>query len=207
MVNFGPVAAEIGWRVYGTSANFNRFRVLASLLHRRRSTEVNQTLHDVWGPCLTRECCHVQNSLRPSLAFSYIGSVTARHSSTARQPNIAAVFDRGRHLYSAGRPSPWSSAHIVVYFFRFWATVCKTVRPMLSDRDVCPVCDVGVLWSNGCTDQDETWHAGSPRPWPYCVRWGPSSPSPKGAQPPPNFRPISVAAKRLHGSRCHLVWS
>jgi len=29
-------------------ADFNRFRVLASLLHRRRATEVNQTLHDVW---------------------------------------------------------------------------------------------------------------------------------------------------------------
>jgi len=71
----------------------------------------------------------------------------------------------------------------------FWATVCKTVRPMLSDRcPVCPVClsdcDVAVLWPNGLTDQDETWHAGRPRPWPHCVRWGPSSPSPKGAQPP-----------------------
>ena len=31
--------------------------------------------------------------------------------------------------------------------------------------------------------QDETWHAGRSRPWPHCVRWGPSSPSPKGAQP------------------------
>ena len=55
----------------------------------------------------------------------------------------------------------------------FWATVCKTVRLMLSDRchvcsvclSVCPVClsvcDVGVLWPNGCMDQDETWHSGS----------------------------------------------
>jgi len=40
--------AEIGWRVWGTPANFNGFRVLVSLLHQRRSTEVNQTLHDVW---------------------------------------------------------------------------------------------------------------------------------------------------------------
>jgi len=47
-VNFGSPTAEIGWRVWGTSANFNEFRVLASLLHRRRSKEVNQTLHDVW---------------------------------------------------------------------------------------------------------------------------------------------------------------
>jgi len=42
MVNFGPLAAEIGWQVWGTPANFNGFRVLASLLRRRRSTEVNQ---------------------------------------------------------------------------------------------------------------------------------------------------------------------
>ena len=28
----------------------------------------------------------------------------------------------------------------------------------------------------------------------------------KGAEPPPNFRPISIVAKRLDASRCHLVW-
>ena len=72
-----------------------------------------------------------------------------------------------------------------------WATVCKTVRPMLSDRcpilscPVCPVCNVGALWPSGWTDQDDTWHAGRPRPWPHCVRWRPSSPSPKEAQPFP----------------------
>jgi len=48
MVNIGLLTAEIGWRVWGTPANFNGFRVLASLLHRCRSTEGNQTLHDVW---------------------------------------------------------------------------------------------------------------------------------------------------------------
>jgi len=47
---------------------------------------------------------------------------------------------------------------------------------------VCTVCNVGVLWPNGWTDQDETWHAGRPRPWLHCVRWGPSSPSPKGEE-------------------------
>ena len=33
MVNFGPLAAEIGLPVWGTAANFNGFRVLAALLH------------------------------------------------------------------------------------------------------------------------------------------------------------------------------
>ena len=48
MVNFGLLAAEIVSLVWGTPANFNGFRVLAALLHRRLSTEVNQTLHRVW---------------------------------------------------------------------------------------------------------------------------------------------------------------
>ena len=61
-----------------------------------------------------------------------------------------------------------------VFNFRgFWATVWKTVRPMLSDRclsvmSVClSVCNIGVLWPNGLTDQDETSHAGRPRLWPH----------------------------------------
>jgi len=33
MVNFGPLMAEIGSGVSGSSANFNWFRVLAVLLH------------------------------------------------------------------------------------------------------------------------------------------------------------------------------
>ena len=136
---------------------------------------------------------------------------------------------------------------------------------MLSDRcPVCPVChvcplcfvlsvcNVGAVWPNGWTDQDETWHTGRPRPWPQCVRWGPSSCPPKGLSPPifvpyllrpngcmdqdatwyggrprprrlcvrwgpsttpqkgagplPNFRPRSIVATRLDGSRWHLAW-
>jgi len=122
----------------------------------------------------------------------------------------------------------------------YWSVVCLSV--CLS------VCDVGVLWPNGWMDQDETWHAGRPRPWPHCARWGapppkeqspqfsahiccgqmtawinvplgmeiglgpgdfvldgdPASPFQKGAEPP-NFRPMFIVAKRLDGSRCHLV--
>ena len=55
----------------------------------------------------------------------------------------------------------------------------------------CPVCYVGVLWPNGWTDQDETWHAGRTRPWPHCVRWGPS-PAPRKGGGAPNFRPMSI---------------
>jgi len=48
MMNFGPLAADISSLVWGIPANFNGFRVLASLLQRRRSTEANQTFHNVW---------------------------------------------------------------------------------------------------------------------------------------------------------------
>jgi len=44
---------------------------------------------------------------------SRLGSVTARPSSSGRQPNFATL-NRGRHLYSAGRPSRWALAHILV---------------------------------------------------------------------------------------------
>jgi len=76
MVNFRPLAAEIGLPVCGAPANLNGFRVLASLLHRHRSTHVNQTLHYVWpfpglvhyiyifwGSWPLREFFQVQNSL------------------------------------------------------------------------------------------------------------------------------------------------
>ena len=63
---FGPLAAEIRWRVWGTPANFNGFRVLAALLHGTLVVGVSQT----------------------------------------------AALNRGRHLYSAGRPSRWVLAHI-----------------------------------------------------------------------------------------------
>jgi len=44
MVNFGPLAAEIISLVWGTPANFNRFRVLAALLHGTVVVGVSQTL-------------------------------------------------------------------------------------------------------------------------------------------------------------------
>ena len=44
---------------------------------------------------------------------SRLGSVTARQSSSGRQPNFAAL-NRGRHLCSSGRPPRWALAHILV---------------------------------------------------------------------------------------------
>jgi len=76
--------------------------VLASLLHRRHSTDVNQTLHDVWPPPglvryiytffvpLKGILPHAKFTLHPSLALSYIGSITAWYSSSGHEPNFAA---------------------------------------------------------------------------------------------------------------------
>jgi len=44
MVNFGPLTAEIDWRVWGTPSYFNRYRVLAPLLHVSQVVGVSQTL-------------------------------------------------------------------------------------------------------------------------------------------------------------------
>jgi len=77
MVNFGLLMAGICLPVWSTTpANYNRFRILASLPQRRRSPEANQALHDLWsspglvhyiyisgGFCPLTEFCHVQNSL------------------------------------------------------------------------------------------------------------------------------------------------
>ena len=73
---------------------------MASLLQRRGSAEANQTLRDVWpSPGLVHYTLYIhfrgllpgngilsgaKFTLRPSLALSYIGSVTARHSSSGR---------------------------------------------------------------------------------------------------------------------------
>jgi len=64
------------------------------------------------------------------------------------------------------------------------AEVKVFARPfVLSILSCLSLCDIGLLWPNGWVDQYETWHAGRPRPRPHCVRWGPTSPSPKGNNP------------------------
>jgi len=125
-VNFGPLMAEMGWRVWGTPANINGFRILASLLHRRRSTEVNQTLHNVWLSsrlvcyiyifwrlCPLTEFCQVQNSHCIQVLCSRIleaallhGTRAVRVSQTLRHGTrngimellLLVIFNTGHHL-------------------------------------------------------------------------------------------------------------
>ena len=60
------------------------------------------------------------------------------------------------------------------------SVVCLSVLSVLS---ACLSETIDVLRPNGWMDQDETWHGGRLRPRPHCVRWGPSSPSPKVHSP------------------------
>ena len=69
--------------------------------------------------------------------------------------------------------------------------------PLEKGGTVPPIFGPCLLWPNGCMDEDETSHAGRPRPRQHCVRWGPST--------APNFRSMSIVAKWLDASRCHLV--
>jgi len=129
IVNFGLLATEIWWRVWGTPANFNRFRVLASLLHRRRSTEVNKTLHDVWpspglvhyiyileDSCPLTQFRQLQNSLCfqvlpcPILAALLYGTRAAAVSQTlwrCTRNGITELLQRA--------PSRRASTHILVH--------------------------------------------------------------------------------------------
>jgi len=61
-----------------------------------------------------------------------------------------------------------------------------------------PISGPFLLWSDGCMYQDTTWYGSRPQPWRHCVRWGPSSP-PLNGQSSPNFRSMSVVAKRMTG--------
>jgi len=125
-VNFGPLTAEICWRVLETPVNFNQFLVLASLLHQRRSTEVNKTLQVVWpSPGLVQYIyifggsCSLRNFARCKIHVTSKSSVLLywqRYCTALEQWPSAKLcgvvqgielwnFRRGRHLYSADRPS------------------------------------------------------------------------------------------------------
>jgi len=85
--------------LYGSQQNFARCLAVSwagrLFLHFRRMLPRNGIL-----PC-------AKFTLRPpSVALSYIGSITAWHSSSGRERNFVALSTR-RHLHSAGRPSRW----------------------------------------------------------------------------------------------------
>jgi len=65
----------------------------------------------------------------------------------------------------------------------FWRPFVKRFALCYRTIVCLSVCNVGVLWPNGCMDQDEIWHGGRPQPRPHGVTWGPSFPPQKGHSP------------------------
>jgi len=110
VVNVGPLTVEIGSGVWDTRANFNGFRVLAWLLviaptslnggqpnfARCLAISCAGTLYPVYtflgALAPNRIVSGAKFTLHPSLAFSFIGSVNARHSSSGCQPNFVAWY-------------------------------------------------------------------------------------------------------------------
>jgi len=63
-----------------------------------------------------------------------------------------------------------------------------------------PVLGPRLLWPNGYMDQDVTWYGGRPRPIRDIVFDVDTAAPIKRAHPPsPNFWPLSIVAKWLHG--------
>jgi len=106
MANFGPLMSEICWRVWGTPANLNGFRVLAALLHAHEGKAgmvlfAGKTVSSMPERFV---CTLVQKGAIQILFLSF-------PYSSGRQPNFAAF---NSHLYSAGRPPRWALTHILV---------------------------------------------------------------------------------------------
>ena len=54
------------------------------------------------------------------------------HGTPVLDVSQAAALNRGRHLYSAGRPSRWALAHILVTFVFFAMCECDRVFYLFS---------------------------------------------------------------------------
>jgi len=62
------------------------------------------------------------------------------------------------------------------------------------------------LCPNGWMHHNATWYGGRPQPRGLCSMGTQPYLPKRGRSPLPNFRPMSVVAKRLDGSRWHLAW-
>ena len=79
------------------------------------------TIYTFWGHLAPNGILpYAKFTLRPSLAFSYIGSVTARHSSSQRQPNFAAWYKEWNYGTFAARHCPQKAPPI---FWGCWVPI------------------------------------------------------------------------------------
>ena len=105
MANFGPLTAGICWRVWAPQQISTGFasclRYCSDIAHRRPTKLCTMfgrllgcyTIYTFSGALAAdRILPGAKFTLCPSLVFSYIGSVTARHSSIRRQSTFAAWY-------------------------------------------------------------------------------------------------------------------
>ena len=111
IVNFGPLTAEICSGVRAPqriSTGFASWFCYYSDVAHRTPTWAGTLYIHFGGSCPLTEFCYVQNSL----AFSYIVSVTARHSSSGRQPNFAAWYKEWNYgTFAEGATYSWLGSH------------------------------------------------------------------------------------------------
>jgi len=133
MANFGPLAAEIVWWVWGTPANCNGFFFTAATSFTGGHPNFARYLDVSWAGT---QCIHFPGAFVPwrNFAWCKLGFASKscvlvywQHYCTALQQRASAELcgvvqgmglrniRRGRHLYSAGRPSHWALAHILVF--------------------------------------------------------------------------------------------
>jgi len=75
-----------------------------------------------------------------------------------------------------------SRRHLAERWALVQATLCK--MGSFGTQLQSPILGPFLLWPNGWMHQDATWYAGRPHPRRHCVRWGPSSLSPKRGRSP-----------------------
>jgi len=123
MVNFGPLTAQIGSGVWGApqqiSTGFASWLRYCTNVAQRWSTKLCTMFSRLRGWYNTYLGAvapngilpHAKFTLRQSLAFFYIGSVTARHSSSGCQTNVAAWYKEWNYgtfaprYFHYGRPA------------------------------------------------------------------------------------------------------
>jgi len=129
MANFGPLTAEIGSGACGTPNKFQRVSRLDFVTAATSFTGVQanfaRCLADSWADTMY---IHFRGILPPDGIFTSKSCVLLywQRYCAALQQRVSAElcgviqrmelrnFRRGRHLYSAARPSRWASARILV---------------------------------------------------------------------------------------------
>ena len=146
--------------------------------------------------CQTRRPASADRTVRRHVLPMGVGAFAFRYQGNGATP--WQYIDTTRKAVDCATTLPltvFGRLFVKRFALCYWSIVLSC--PVLS---VClSACDVDALWPNGWADQDETWHAGRSRPWPHCVRWGPSFPSSKGAQ---RHSPPILAPSPLRPNGC-----